>query len=336
MVARRLTGSTVSLLFRLMTLYQPGGEAERSRILSNLQNPPEESEPQKAVEALRAWDRWLRRCKELSLVTPDPTMLPKGLTKMVDTRPSYPSIDTYYKHLMAECEALPVEGSGDNATSTPAASTNELKEVLADVGKMLKAMTAVTTIKRAEVKDDPLWARIKALSTKLGCDLDSGASHPMRVAAEVEYDESIPVKVTLAGEEERVLRQKGLLGKWGSRTPFTKDLPADVQAMMVAGFNVNGGGEYLKNLPLARRKRRLLMASRDWVVRLFRGKDVEDDNFEKIVSRGGKVLLDVDVANSKMMDLNGASPIYQLLLWAAAKGKISDLAVHRKLHGLLP
>ena len=43
MVARRLTGSTVSLLFRLMTLYQPGGEAERSRILSNLQNPPEES-----------------------------------------------------------------------------------------------------------------------------------------------------------------------------------------------------------------------------------------------------------------------------------------------------
>ena len=102
-----------------------------------------------------------------------------------------------------------VEGSGDNATSTPAASTNELKEVLADVGKMLKAMTAVTTIKRAEVKDDPLWARIKALSTKLGCDLDSGASHPMRVAAEVEYDESIPVKVTLAGEEERVLRQKG-------------------------------------------------------------------------------------------------------------------------------
>ena len=63
-----------------------------------------------------------------------------------------------------------VEGSGENATSTPAASTNELKEVLADVGKMLKAMTAVTTIKRAEVKDDSLWARIRALSTKLGCD----------------------------------------------------------------------------------------------------------------------------------------------------------------------
>eukprot|EP00439_Symbiodinium_sp_Y106_P035196 s3238_g4.t1 len=392
MVARRLTGSTVSLLFRLMTLYQPGGEAERSRILSNLQNPPEESEPQKAVEALRAWDRWLRRCRELSLATPDPTILSKGLTKMV-------------------------EGSGENATSTPAASTNELKEVLADVGKMLKAMTAVTTIKRAEVKDDLLWARIRALSTKLGCDeeegsgglLDSGASHPMRVATEVEYDESIPVKVTLAGEEERVLRQngqgtvllrpgeaedsqpivplgavikdlgcslqtlngqvaslsarlevlqkeekrswnellkdfletgdRGLLHRVILLSPFTKDLPADVQAMMVAGFNLNGGEEYLKKLPLTRRKRRLLMASKDWMVRLFRGRDVEDDNFEKIVSRGGKVLLDVDVANSKMMDLNGAAPIYQLLSSSGQLRRarfLTSLAVHRKLHGLLP
>ena len=64
MVARRLTGSTVSLLFRLMTLYQPGGEAERTRILHNLQCPGEETEPAKVVEALRSWERWLRRCKE--------------------------------------------------------------------------------------------------------------------------------------------------------------------------------------------------------------------------------------------------------------------------------
>ena len=83
MVARRLTGSTVSLLFRLITLYQPGGEAERSRILNNLQNPPEEADPQKVVEALRSWDRWLRRCKELSLATPDPPILAKGLNAMV-------------------------------------------------------------------------------------------------------------------------------------------------------------------------------------------------------------------------------------------------------------
>ena len=83
----------------------------------------------------------------------------------------------------------------------------------------------------------------------------------------------------------------------------------------------------------------MLMASKDWMVRLFRGKDVEDDNFEKIVSRGGKVLLDVDVANSKMMDLNGAAPIYQLLSSSGQLRRarfLTSLAVHRKLHGLLP
>ena len=37
-VARRLTGSTVRLVFRLLTLYQPGGEEEKFKILQNLQS----------------------------------------------------------------------------------------------------------------------------------------------------------------------------------------------------------------------------------------------------------------------------------------------------------
>ena len=632
MVARRLTGSTVSLLFRLMTLYQPGGEAERSRILANLQSPPEESEPQKVVEALRAWDRWLRRCRELSLATPDPTILAKGLNRMirkiveqnadmgfrtnlvrstlqVDTRPSYTSIDTYYKHLMAECEALAVasaslsttttstaaplrpepklkpmkadarngtttvpppppkpptspttstsndgqehqrnagdkkdtpckffgrtyrgcartskcpflhswdglekekasrclacggkhmakdcpnkkgapttptgtprappapksapdsssttnktvriddkpqvEGTPTTTSSSSTATANELKEVLADVGKMLKAMTSVTSIKRIMVEDDPLALRIKAMSTRLmGSSendeeeaasglLDSGASNPMRVATESEYEQSIPVKVTLAGEEERVLRQnlqgtvllspyegdssqpivplgalvkdlgcslqwkedgfkllhperghlrvqvrnncpevsakeahklikelemnqvkklseqvssltarlemlqkeesrtwyeymkefletgsRGLLHRALLRCPFTKDLPLDVQAKLIVDFDVNGGEDYLKQLPINRRRRRTLLSSRDWVVKLFTGKTEENGGFEKMITRGGKVLLEVDVANSRAFDINGMAPIYKLLLWAAAKGKISDI-----------
>eukprot|EP00439_Symbiodinium_sp_Y106_P086282 s250_g32.t1 len=96
MVARRLTGSTVSLLFRLMTLYQPGGEAERTRILHNLQCPGEETEPAKVVESNP--DMGFR------------TNLVRS-TLQVDMRPSYEIIDTYYKHLMAECEALAVSSS---------------------------------------------------------------------------------------------------------------------------------------------------------------------------------------------------------------------------------
>ena len=638
MVARRLTGSTVSLLFRLMTLYQPGGQAERSRILYNLQSPTEESEPSKAVEGLRAWDRWLRRCRELSLATPDPTILSKGLsaivrkvveknadmgfrtnlirsTLQVDTRPSYESIDTYYKHLMAECEALAVSSSsltttsnGTNTTATasssrpepkmrplktepkyqapmlptatsrstttpggpsehegneahsaekkdvpcryfgkthkgcaragkcpflhswtglekekgsrclacggkhmvkdcfnkksssptatakaqaqpkaaaqPTTSTSsssttmnktvrveepseaaattssqelgatDLKEVLADVGKMLKAMST-TSLKRATVAKDSILQRINDLSEafcgRRGCDakdngeigglLDSGASNAMKPVTSEEYQKGIPVKVTLAGEEERVLRQnnqgtvlveekdpensstqpivplgalvqdlgcclqwkkgnckllhpqrgylkvtvknncpevslkeanklikeleanqvsklnaqvatltarlevlrkeetkswnellkeyleqgdQGLLQRAVMLCPFTKELPNDVQAAMVTDFDLNGGEKYLKEIPITRRKRRTLMASRDWVVRLFMGEEGSNDSFVAAVSKKGRVVLDVDVANSRLWDLHGPT-VYKLLIWAASKGKIADI-----------
>ena len=82
MVARRLTGSATSILFRLMTLYQPGGEEEKARILKNLQEPPQEGDPQKVLEALRSWERWLRRCRELGVTAPDPALLSRGLNSM--------------------------------------------------------------------------------------------------------------------------------------------------------------------------------------------------------------------------------------------------------------
>ena len=128
-VARRLTGSTVRLIFRILTLYQPGGEDEKYKILQNLQSPTPEAEPGRAVTALRAWSRWLKRCTELHVQAPDPSLLARGLTQLVkaviekssdasfrtslikstlqiDTNPSYDKVDSYYKHLMAECEAL--------------------------------------------------------------------------------------------------------------------------------------------------------------------------------------------------------------------------------------
>ena len=54
MVTRQLTRSTPALLFRLLTLYQPGGESEKAWVLQNLQTPEAAQEPMKAVEALRS------------------------------------------------------------------------------------------------------------------------------------------------------------------------------------------------------------------------------------------------------------------------------------------
>ena len=145
MVARRLTGSTTSILYRLMTLYQPAGEEEKMRILRNLQEPPQEGDPQRVLEALRSWERWLRRCRELGVTAPDPALLARGLTAMVrklmeqypeasfrtslvkstlmvDTRPTMESVDGYYRHLLAERETLAV-GLTSSTTSLPSTAT---------------------------------------------------------------------------------------------------------------------------------------------------------------------------------------------------------------------
>ena len=140
-VSRRLAGSTVRLVYRLLTMYQPGGEGEKLKILSNLQSPSPESDATRAVSSLRTWNRWLRRCRDLGVQAPDPSLLARGLTRMVkavlernqeatfrtslvkstlqiDTNPSYDRVESYFKHLMAECEALAVAANTSTSTSS--------------------------------------------------------------------------------------------------------------------------------------------------------------------------------------------------------------------------
>eukprot|EP00439_Symbiodinium_sp_Y106_P081273 s340_g20.t1 len=668
MVSRRSTGSATAILFRLLTIYQPGGQQEKVTILQNLQQPGEEKDPQQAVTALRAWARWLRRCRDLGVSAPDPSLLARGLTSMtrlvlereqevnfrtslvrsnllVDTKPSYETVEQYYHHLLAECEAMaastqpssttstgaagnnkpepkikpmkpepkvspppppqpgtrttaPAPSSEDNAdkraqvpcryfgkslkgcargtkcpfrhsweglenekttrcylcggkhmakecptkkqgnnspssstttgtpkappskaaptTSAPSSTSNknvriddkskvqeisssqtgattetvpDLKEVLADVGKMLKAMTA-TSMKRFTVKDmershgpsirsliaeedgdmmqdvqtsSTTSSRAEQIQTFGECEveeesegedggprglLDSGASHALKQATQEEYDQGVPVKVTLAGEDTRVLRQnvcgtvlvtdagsdriqpivpmgalvedlgcslqwhrgalklrhptKGfikvylnnncpevylnnncpevnfreahrlikeleckhlaqlssqvnsltarleVLRKEEKRTwmemmeyvntgcqatltrvlltcPFTKDLPGEVQAMVAEGFDPDGGENYMKELPLTKRRRRLLMRSNAWVLHFYAGEHQESNDPFNVIAKGGKTILEVDSKASKLWDMNRKGGIYRTLLWAASKGKVTDV-----------
>ena len=151
-VARRHANSTTKLLYRLLQIYQPGGEVEKVKILSQLQSPPAESDPQKAVEALRTWNRWLRRCRELNVQAPDPSLLTRGLNGLVkqvldkhpdasfrtsllksnlrvDTNPSYDTVESYYRHLMGECEALAVGVVTTSTTSVTVKPEPRLKPV---------------------------------------------------------------------------------------------------------------------------------------------------------------------------------------------------------------
>ena len=79
MVNRRMCDSVVGILYRLMTLYAPGGESEKTLTLNKLQNPTRCTDAQSAAEELRAWERWKNRAQTLGLLTPDPTILVKAV-----------------------------------------------------------------------------------------------------------------------------------------------------------------------------------------------------------------------------------------------------------------
>ena len=62
MVAREITQHATHIMFRLHTLYQPGGAAEKALVLEHLQNPAAVHDVASGVATLRGWGRWHTRC----------------------------------------------------------------------------------------------------------------------------------------------------------------------------------------------------------------------------------------------------------------------------------
>ena len=149
MVNRRMCDSAVGILYRLMTLYAPGGESEKSLTLKKLQTPTRCTDPQLAADELRAWERWKKRAETLGLLTPDPTILVKGLAsitsgilekavnreiafRQVDSKPTMDTVTQFHGHLLGEMEQLastaPRKGVA-NQTSNPNANNNQEPQV---------------------------------------------------------------------------------------------------------------------------------------------------------------------------------------------------------------
>ena len=135
-------------------------------------------------------------------------------------------------------EVPQVEGIPSRASASSSEAVPDLKEVLADVGKMLKAMTTTTAMKKfnvvqeVETENVEEAVMVKAMNDfedgeveeissgvtnqepEPECEagavrglLDSGASHALKEATQDEYDRGLPIKETLAGEDTKVLRQ---------------------------------------------------------------------------------------------------------------------------------
>ena len=123
LVMRKSTQSATGILYRVLTLYQPGGENEKRLVLDQLQAPGACTDPTKAAKALRDWERWFRRAKDIGVTTPDATVLARALSNIMkaelenhpdaafrtslvknelklDTKPTNASVVAFHRHLL--------------------------------------------------------------------------------------------------------------------------------------------------------------------------------------------------------------------------------------------
>ena len=124
------TLSSTTILFKLFTLYQPGGGSEKAGLLKQITEPKVQSGASDLLAALRQWRRWLSRAGELRLTLPDASILATVLGKFadalsktgggqvsfristarqelgVDHRPTMEAVQDLAEYLQAEAEEL--------------------------------------------------------------------------------------------------------------------------------------------------------------------------------------------------------------------------------------
>ena len=142
---------------------------------------------------------------------------PKAGAQKPPTTPSSSTTTTKTVRIEEKPESVEVNAPAGSEGNTVG---SDLRDVLADVGRVLKSMSATTLKKLGVAKSNEVATpRCAAVQQKAMLDateedamgssglLDTGASHAMRPATSEEYDVAQPVKVTLAGEDEKILRQ---------------------------------------------------------------------------------------------------------------------------------
>ena len=79
--ARAVTAE--SMVFMVHCAYQPGGAGEKAHLLQFLTGPETGNGLENTLNLARKWIRLFRRGRELQVVLPDPSLLGRGLDKLV-------------------------------------------------------------------------------------------------------------------------------------------------------------------------------------------------------------------------------------------------------------
>ena len=76
--------ATQAILYKLFTIYQCGGNAERGNLLRSLTKVKCGSSIQDTLGAIRTWRRWICRAEELHAAIPDSMVLIQALSKVAE------------------------------------------------------------------------------------------------------------------------------------------------------------------------------------------------------------------------------------------------------------
>ena len=137
--SRQMTSASV--LFRLYTQCQPGGAAERTKLLHLLVDSKMGNSAQDSLEWLRMWRRNLGRASELGVQLPDPLVLLGTLAKVADNlskssaqvafrlnsvrqqlnldgNPLMENLVVFAEHLHAEAEEMVLSSTSSRSTTT--------------------------------------------------------------------------------------------------------------------------------------------------------------------------------------------------------------------------
>ncbi|OLP78821.1 hypothetical protein AK812_SmicGene40962 [Symbiodinium microadriaticum] len=254
MVSRRCAKDCVKMLFHLYKHFQPGGSAERQDVLKRLQAPSDFSAGdtlEDALKVLRAWPRWMDRCKAVQMTPPDPSVLARGLqnltarhidaspdasfrtsmlrtTLRLDARPSPEQVVAYQKHLQAELEVM--------QTAKSMSTTNRL-----DIGN-----TGASSAADGAESFSYFYRGVVPGEDQATALLDSGATHSLRNAtSEEEWGQAEDVAVQLAGRHQLMMKitATGTLLMPFKKEGIRKDTPQAPQAQTIVPM-----GQLIKTL----------------------------------------------------------------------------------------
>ena len=94
------------------------------------------------------------------------------------------------------------------------------------------------------------------------------------------------------------------------------------------------GWKLLKGMPWSRAKRKAMFSSNSWTVHLFSGNEramaakstfTMRSSMWQMALEGDEVMVNVDVTQSRALDLNQSGGVFKLLCWAALSGKIKAI-----------